>query len=264
MTLSEWLGDENQVGIDIMRKKYMLPDESLDQWFERVSGGNQDIKKLIVEKKFLFGGRILANRGLEEEGRRVTLSNCYVDYCEDNLESIFDCAKHMARTYSAGGGVGVDISKLSPRGAHIRNAAKETSGAVSFMDLFSMTTGLISQRGRRGALMISMSCEHPDIQEFIDCKTDLNRVTKANISVRMTDAFMQAADKNEKFVLTFERPETGEIITKEVNAHDIVMQIAKNNWNFAEPGMLFWDKINHGNILSEDPDFEYAGVNPCA
>ncbi len=98
----------------------------------------------------------------------------------------------LARTFSYGGGVGIDISKLRPKGAKVNNAAKHTTGAVSFMELYSMTTGLIGQRGRRGALMISMDVNHPEIEEFIDIKTDLEKVTKANISVRVTDEFMQA------------------------------------------------------------------------
>ena len=111
------------------------------------------------EKRFLFGGRILSNRGLENQGRKVSLSNCYVvTPPEDNIESIFECAKKLARTYSYGGGCGVDISGLAPRGAKINNAAKETSGAVSFMELYSLVTELIGQNGRRGALMISIDC----------------------------------------------------------------------------------------------------------
>ncbi len=94
----------------------------------RISGGNQNIAELIRQKKFLFGGRILANRGLENKGRKISLSNCYViEPPEDNIESIFDCAKKLARTYSYGGGCGVDISKLSPRGAKVNNASKRNN-----------------------------------------------------------------------------------------------------------------------------------------
>ena len=143
---------------------------------------------MMLQKKFLFGGRILANRGLNCKGIKVTLSNCYVvEPPEDNIESIFECAKKLARTSSYGGGVGIDLSKLSPRGARINNTASVTSGAVSFTDLYSMVTGLIGQHGRRGALMLSLSCDHPDLEEFMAVKTDLERVTKANMSIRVTD-----------------------------------------------------------------------------
>ena len=155
MELEEWLGKENQLGIDIWNKKYKDGEENFEQWLGRISDGNEEIAQLIREKKFLFGGRILSNRGLENHGRKVSLSNCYVvEPPEDNIESIFECAKKLARTYSYGGGCGVDISGLSPRGARINNAAKETTGAVSFMELYSLVTELIGQNGRRGALMI--------------------------------------------------------------------------------------------------------------
>ena len=150
MTVQEWLGTENQLGQVIWERNYRYENETFDEWINRVSGGNSEIANLIKEKKFLFGGRILANRGLENKGRKISLSNCYViEPPEDNIESIFDCAKKLARTYSRGGGCGVDISKLSPRGAKVNNAAKETTGSVSFMDLYSMVTGLIGQAGRR-------------------------------------------------------------------------------------------------------------------
>ena len=193
MELEEWLGKENQLGIDIWNKKYKDGNENFEQWLERISDGNQEIAQLIRERKFLFGGRILSNRGLENLGRKVSLSNCYVvEPPEDNIESIFECAKKLARTYSYGGGCGVDISRLSPRGARINNAAKATSGAVSFMELYALVTELIGQNGRRGALMISIDCSHPDVMEFVDLKTDLTKVTKANISVRITREFMEA------------------------------------------------------------------------
>ena len=162
MTEQEWLGADNSLGIDIWNKKYRHNDETFDEWLDRVSGGISDVKQLIEEKKFLFGGRILANRGLEKQGKKITLSNCYViTPPEDNIESIFECSKKLARTFSYGGGCGIDISKLSPRGAKLNNAAESTTGAVSFMDLYSMVTDLISQCGRRGALMISLDCTHP-------------------------------------------------------------------------------------------------------
>lgn len=265
MTVQEWLGKDNQLGQDIWERKYRYENESFDKWIERVSGGNTTIAQLIKDKKFLFGGRILANRGLENKGRKISLSNCYViEPPEDNIESIFDCAKKLARTYSYGGGCGVDISKLSPRGAKVNNAAKETTGSVSFMDLYSMVTGLIGQSGRRGALMLSISCEHPDLEEFIGIKSDLDRVTKANISIRITDKFMAAVKNRTPFTLSFTRLETGETITKEVDAYEMFHKMCEMNWDYAEPGMLFWDRINNWNLLSCDDEFEYVGTNPCA
>ena len=264
-TVEEWLGEDNALGIDIWTKKYQYNNESFPAWINRVSGGDEAVAELIEDKKFLFGGRILANRGLHEYGEKITYSNCYViTPPDDNIESIFECAKKLARTYSYGGGCGVDISKLAPCGAKIRNAAKVTSGAVSFMDLYSLITGLISQNGRRGALMLSIDCHHPDLEEFIGIKSDLERVTKANISVRITNDFMKAVKNHEEFTLSFTREETGETIEKTVDAYEMFKKFSEMNWDYAEPGMLFWDRISNYNLLSEDPEFSYAGVNPCA
>lgn len=265
MTVEQWLGTDNTLGIDIWNKKYRYNNESFDEWLDRVSGGDSDLRQLILEKKFLFGGRILSNRGLDKLGEKVTLSNCYVvEPPEDNIESIFDCAKKLARTYSYGGGCGVDISKLAPKGARVTNTAKETSGSVSFMDLYSLVTGLIGQNGRRGALMISIACDHPDLEEFIEIKSDLDKVTKANISIRITDKFMMAVKMRKPFVLSFTREETGETIRKEIDAYSVFHKLCEMNWDYAEPGMLFWDRIENWNLLSADKEFSYAGTNPCA
>ena len=265
LQVESWLGKDNQIGVDIWERKYRYDHENLEQWFDRVSGGDEDVRQLIKDKKFLFAGRILANRGLYKDGRKVTYSNCYViPPPEDSLESIFDCAKSLARTFSYGGGCGIDISKLSPRGAHINNAAKETSGAVSFMDLYSLTTELIGQNGRRGALMISISCDHPDIEEFITIKSDLNKITKANLSIRVTDKFMQAVDYDTTYTLSYVRDETGEKIERKIRAKELFDKFCYMNWDYAEPAFLFWDRIKSYNLLSEDDAFEYAGVNPCA
>lgn len=138
MFVEEWLGADNTLGIDIWKNKYQQNNETFNEWLDRISNGNDDIKQLIVDKKFLFGGRILSNRGLNRTGRKTSLSNCYViTPPEDNIESIYEVAAKLARTYSYGGGCGIDISKLAPRGAKVNNAAKETSGAVSFMETYS-------------------------------------------------------------------------------------------------------------------------------
>ena len=272
MTVQEWLGEENKLGQDIWERKYQFNGETFDQWLDRASGWNEEVKQLIKDKKFLFGGRILANRGVNKDIDvsndkyvKTTLSNCYViTPPEDNIESIFDCAKKLARTYSYGGGCGIDISKLAPRGSVVRNSAKTTTGSVSFMDLYSLITGLICQQGRRGALMISLSCEHPDLEEFIGIKSDLDKVTKANISVRITDKFMATVKNKQPFTLSFTRAETGETITKTIDAYEMFHKLCEMNWDYAEPGMLFWDRIENWNLLSCDNNFHYAGTNPCA
>lgn len=265
ITVQDWLGADNKIGIDIWEKKYRHENESFDEWLDRVSGGDEDIRRLIIEKKFLFAGRILAGRGAFSRQNKVCTSNCYV--CqppEDSLESIYDCARDMARTYSYGGGCGVDISGLAPKGATIHNAAKQTSGAVSFMELFAMSTALIGQHGRRGALMISIDGKHPDLPDFIDAKRDLNKLTKANTSIRVHDDFMEAVERGAPYRLHYTREATGERINRVIDARETFHRIAENNWLMGEPGVLFWDTVEDWNLLSEDSDYEYAGVNPCA
>lgn len=263
MTVEQWLGESNKLGIDIWHNKYQHNNETFDEWLRRVSGSHQNVEDLIVEKKFLPGGRILSNRGVMDS--KVTYSNCYViSPPEDNIESIYDCCKNLARTYSYGGGCGIDISKLAPAGAKVHNQARSTSGAVSFMETFSQVTDQIGQNGRRGALMISIDCHHPDLMEFIDIKTKPDSVTKANISVKVTDDFMQAVKDDREWVMSFTRPETGETITKVERAVDIFNKLCQNNWDWAEPGILFWNRIENWNLLSNNDEFHYAGTNPCA
>lgn len=235
MELQDWKLSE--LGEDIWKKKYQRNGENFEQWLERVSGGDLDVIQLIVDKKFLFGGRILSNRGITNRG--VTYSNCYVIAPpEDSIEGIYITAMKLARTFSYGGGCGVDISTLRPKGAEVHNAALTTSGAVSFMDVLEQTARVIGQNGRRGALMISMDSSHPDIHDFIDAKLD-NKLEKCNISVRMSDEDM-------------------------ANKPEILDHIAANNYDWAEPGILYWDTIESYNLLDEFTDFKYAGVNPCA
>ena len=235
MELKDW--NLSKLGEDIWHKKYQQNNESFDDWINRVSGGNEQVAQLIVDKKFLFGGRILSNRGIKDRG--ITYSNCYVvKPPEDSIEGIYEAAMKLARTFSYGGGCGIDISNLREKDAEVHNAAKTTSGAVSFMPVFEQTARVIGQNGRRGALMISMDCDHPDIHDFIDAKLD-NKLEKCNISVKMGDKDME-------------------------NREDVIEHIAHNNWDWAEPGILYWDTIRDYNMLNKFEDFEYAGVNPCA
>lgn len=265
MDVKEWLGEENVIGKDIWEKKYRYNNESFDEWLDRISNGNEEIRKLIVEKKFIFAGRILANRGLQNRGLKVTYSNCYVmTPPEDNLESIYDADYRLARTYSYGGGCGVDLSKLAPNGSRVRNAAKSTSGILSWMEQYSATTLRIAQNGRRGALMLSLDINHPDVEAFINVKSDLSKVTGANISLRIDNDFMWKVMNDLPHTLSFTRHETGEIIEREVSAKALFEKLAEMNWRTAEPGILFWDNISNWNLLSETEGFSYAGTNPCA
>ena len=237
MELKDW--GLSQLGMDIWAKKYQNNGESFEEWLDRVSGGDEDVKQLIVDKKFLFGGRILASRGVTD--RKVTYSNCYVlPEVEDSIEGIYETCRDLAKTFSRGGGCGIQISKLRPNGAPVNNAARTTTGPVSFMSTFSQVSETIAQNGRRGALMISMDCNHPDIEEFIDAKNNIDELNGCNISVQCDGEFIKNSP--------------------------LMHKLAVNNWNVGEPGILYWDNINSNTLMSEyikNGEFSFAGVNPC-
>ena len=216
---------------------------------------------LLNDFRFIPGGRIIFGAG---QKRKVTLLNCYVvPIKEDSLEGIFDWTKEAAKTYSYGGGVGVDIGMLRPRGAAVNNSAKHSTGAVSFMEIMSVTTGTIGQHGRRGALMITLPVTHPDIEEFISVKQDLSNVQYANISIRLTNDFLKAVEKGDDFLLKYENKKKKIYVEKKVSARKIWEKIIESAWKSAEPGIIFWD-----NMKKYSPT-EYAGMeivstNPCS
>lgn len=213
---------------------------------------------LLSDFRFIPGGRILFGAG---NPRNVTLLNCYViPVRSDNLESIFEWMKEAARTYSYGGGVGTDISGLRPKGARVNNAALTSTGSVSFMDLFSLTTGTIGQAGRRGALMITIRDSHPDILEFCRVKRNLKTVRFANISVRVSDALMKAVDQDEDFDLYFENEKVK--VHRKVKARVVWNELITGARDWAEPGVIFWDNVKREST-SEYNGMEVISTNPC-
>jgi ribonucleoside-diphosphate reductase alpha chain len=214
---------------------------------------------LLQDSRFVPGGRVLFGAG---QSRKSTLLNCYFfKIKEDSIEAIFDWCKEAARTYSYGGGVGTDISVLRPRGAPVNNSAIYSSGSVSFMELLSTTTGTIGQAGRRGALMITIRVDHPDIMDFVNVKKDLKKVNYANISVKISDDFMKAVEASGDFVLHFKNDKVE--VTRTVRARDVWKSLIKGAWQSAEPGVLFWDTIKRDST-TEYNGMEVQGVNPCS
>jgi ribonucleoside-diphosphate reductase alpha chain len=214
---------------------------------------------LLEDWRFVPGGRILFGAG---QPRKSTLLNCYFfKIREDSIEAIFDWCKEAARTYSFGGGVGTDISVLRPRGAPVNNSAIYSSGSVSFMELLSTTTGTIGQAGRRGALMITIGVDHPDVADFINVKRDLKRVNYANISVKITDDFMRAVETDGDFLLHFKNDKVE--VNRTVRAREVWKSLIKGAWLSAEPGVLFWDTIKRDST-TEYNGMEVQGVNPCS
>ena len=214
---------------------------------------------LLQDYRFVPGGRILFGAG---QPRKSTLLNCYFFRIkEDSIEAIFDWCKEAARTYSFGGGVGTDISGLRPKGAPVNNSAIYSSGSVSFMELLSTTTGTIGQAGRRGALMITIRVDHPDVLDFISVKKDLKKVNYANISVKISDDFMKAVETDADFMLRFKNEKVE--VNRTVRAREVWKSLIKGAWQSAEPGVLFWDTIKREST-TEYNKMEVQGVNPCS
>ncbi len=228
-------------------------DARRSEWYEKFMW-------LLEDFRFIPGGRIMFGAGAK---RRATLLNCYVIAIKDDtIEAIFDWCKESARTYSFGGGVGGDVSVLRPRGAPVNNSAMTSSGAVSFMQIMSDTGHAIGQEGRRGAMMLTISVDHPDVLEFIRVKQDTSSVKYANISVRVTDEFMNAVEANGDFTLKYENA-TVKRIEKKVKARDLWNELIKSARDWAEPGVMFWDTMKRFSP-SEYNGMEIITTNPCS
>jgi len=200
-------------------------------------------------------------------------SNCFVFEVNDSLDgegSIFRTAEEMARTYSYRGGCGLDISPLRPTSGGVNNAAKYTSGAASWMEFYSFVTGMIGINGRRGALMLTMGIDHPDIELFTKMKQDKTKVTRANVSIRITDDFMKAVEQNKKWKASFSwissKTNKKETVTREWEAQKLWDIIIDSATNYAEPGLLFWDNIikNSPADCYADQGFKTICTNPCS
>ncbi|EEW26278.1 adenosylcobalamin-dependent ribonucleoside-diphosphate reductase [Rhodobacter ferrooxidans] len=205
--------------------------------------------------KFLPAGRITAGAGT---GRTVTLFNCFVmGTIPDNMAGIFESLKEAALTMQQGGGIGYDFSTIRPRGAEVKGVAADASGPLSFMDVWdAMCRTIMSAGSRRGAMMATMRCDHPDVEAFIEAKKDPARLRMFNLSVLITDAFMAAVKADGPWELCF-----GDKVYKTCQARDLWNRIMRNTYDFAEPGVIFIDRINAMNNLAYVETI--AATNPC-
>ncbi|CAN5115273.1 vitamin B12-dependent ribonucleotide reductase [soil metagenome] len=257
---------------DVLRNKYLAPGEEgpLDLW-ERVARALASVEEdaeywfeeffgILFDFKFVPGGRVMHGAGRDEARRKPTLSNCYViPIAEDSLEGIYRCLHESAMVYRTGGGVGTDLSILRPKGAAVNATVAGSPGSTSFMNLLSESTNTVSQAGRRGALMLTLRVDHPDIEDFITIKNDQTRrkVQHANVSCLITHEFMQAVLDDTDFDLRW-----GGRVFKTVRARELWRKIIENAHASAEPGIIFWD------TMREYHNAEYANplvsTNPCA
>jgi ribonucleoside-diphosphate reductase alpha chain len=223
-------------------------EKDADRWENEFNGALEDFK-------FLPAGRITAGAGT---ARKVTLFNCFVmGTIPDSMGGIFDMLKEAALTMQQGGGIGYDFSTIRPKGALVTGVAADASGPLSFMDVWdSMCRTIMSAGSRRGAMMATMRCDHPDIEDFITAKSDAARLRMFNVSVLVTDPFMEAVKANGYWDLVFDGK-----VYQTVKARDLWNKIMRSTYDYAEPGVIFIDRINKANNLGYCETI--AATNPC-
>lgn len=239
-------------------------DESVTDTWQRIAkalaegdtaGREAEFYAALEDFKFLPAGRITAGAGT---GRAVTLFNCFVmGTIPDSMGGIFDMLKEAALTMQQGGGIGYDFSTIRPKGADVLGVAADASGPISFMDVWdAMCRTIMSAGSRRGAMMATMRCDHPDVEDFITAKQDAARLRMFNLSVLITDDFMQAVKTDGAWELKF-----GGKVYRTLQARDLWNKIIQSTYDFAEPGVIFIDRINTMNNLSYCETI--AATNPC-
>jgi ribonucleoside-diphosphate reductase alpha chain len=231
---------------------------------EREDLTEQKIYNLFKEFGYIIPqGSVMSSLG--NHYKLASLSNCIVvPEMHDSYGGVFYTDQQLAQLFKRRCGVGVDISNLRPSGARVSNAAGSTSGAVSFMNRFSNTTREVAQNGRRGALMLSMDIAHPDVEDFITIKQDLQKVTGANISIRLSDEFMKAVESNSKYTHRWPIDSDDPQFSKTINAKELWDTIIKCAHNTAEPGLIFWDRQHWYSTSSVYPGYENTSTNPCS
>lgn len=313
----------NQLAKDVFTEKYALPGETPAELFNRITNQfyNKELERFnnldevfiqnnkkhlseygkyyveLVENKtklkerfldlfsdfkyIIPGGSVLSTLGTD---KLSSLSNCFViSSPEDSISGIFEACNEQSQLMKYRGGVGIDISSLRPSNATVQNSAKTSSGSASFADLFSQVTNTIGQNNRRGALMLSISINHPDVEEFILVKQDLTKVTGANMSVKVTNEFMEAVENNEDYILTYpidQRLKPSDVeeykeynklypnpygpgFFKRIKALELWNKLIHCAWNTAEPGIIFEDHHNNYSPDSVYEDYKFVTTNPC-
>jgi len=260
--MDEKFGPTLGISSEIHKMKYRGEGETFKEAMTRVADGLKDneehfknFRDILYNQRFLPAGRVQSAVG---SPREVTPYNCFVSgTIEDSFDSIMDKAKEAGVTMRLGGGIGYDFSTLRPRGALIRSLDSRSSGPLSFMDVYDSVCGTISSAGhRRGAQMGVLRVDHPDIEEFVTAKTNDHKLTNFNISVGVTDEFMEAVKNDAMFNLVFDGR-----IYKTVRATLLWDKILRSTWDWAEPGVLFIDRINNKNNLHYCETI--AATNPC-
>jgi len=226
---------------------------------EQIHGTLENFKRIVPQGSPMSG--------IGNNFQVVSLSNCFVigDNESDSYGGIFKVDQEQVQLMKRRGGVGHDLSHIRPKGSSVKNSAITSTGIVPFMERYSNSTKEVAQDGRRGALMLSVNVKHPDSEEFIDAKMTDGKVTGANVSVKLTDEFMEAALNGNGFLQQYPIDSNDPKMTKEVDANKIWKKVIHNAWKSAEPGILFWDKVQSESVPDCYPEhgFKTVSTNPC-
>lgn len=267
MTVQEWLGEDNTIGIDIWEKKYKKDeDETLDEFFVRVSNGDKEAEEIFRQLKALPAGRTIANINT---GKKGSMSNCASEgYVGDSLVDIMKVNTDIAMTFKAQGGQGLSLSKLRPKGCGINHDQFQSDGIIPFMEIFNRTTESISQGGsRKGALLMSLDIWHKEAPDFITIKTEEGRIEKANLSLEIDDEFMECVkkyyDTGEVVKKNITRDYEGNKVTYEVVPIELYKLMIQTAYDWAEPGCIFTNRFRNYNLMEFCDDYKIENCNPC-
>ena len=260
---------DNEITRGILKAKYLHEGEdSFENLVDRVSSIFGDIKDEVktamLNADITPAGRILYGAGYKDD-RKVSLSNCYIvgNVPEDSLESISQIDYEISRIGSMGGGVGIALDNIRPKGTKVNNSARISDGVSFVLNKINNTGENIGQYTRRMAIMVALICNHPDIFEFLHVKENNQKLSAMNISIKFTDDFMKAVKNNEDYELKFEVKSTGEVVNKTINARDFFKEFCEVNRDWGDPGCIFIDRVKNYNLLSGYNDYSIDVSNPC-
>lgn len=264
-TIEKWLNG-NELGIKIWNNKYRFKDETFDNWLDRLSFGDDEMRQVILDKKFLYGGRMLANLNT---GSPQNIANCLaLGYVEDSVEGIMNKAKEMALAFQKEAGVGVFLSDIRPKGSMIKSSGRKSDGIIGVMNILASVTENISRgTNHRGATLMAIHADHPDVLDFINIKKNnkgsTGLITGANLSVLVTDEFM----RNYKDRITYRKDyvvkSTGEVIPHMVDTVKIMEAIADTPKTSFEPAIIYENRYNDNHLFGNAKEMTKLSCNAC-
>ena len=265
--LEKWYDSSIAQGI-LKSKYYHVNEKDPQEFMDRVTSiFSPEIQTKM--RAYLEDGAVCpAGRTLYAAGAKGkfkgSLSNCYIlPSPKDNIESIFKVNREIAKIFSYGGGIGVNISNLRPKESLVNNVARTSTGSISFLKIFDVTGEVISQNGRRGAMLVGLNCDHPDLYEFLHMKQNNEKLASMNLSILFKDDFMRAVAGDEEYELKFDIPETKQKIRTTIKASEFFDEYCRTQWDWGDPGALFIDRLNNYTLLSGYDEYKIEITNPC-